>query len=96
MVHFNIFNIFCFKGCGGGNPDEAFEYINDQGGIDTESSYPYEGVDDSSCRYNPSNIGATDVGYGYIKSGEEDDLKSAIALEVAINPEVLLDHDLIL
>ena len=77
-----MFIIFRLKGCHGGNPDQAFVYIKDQGGIDTENSYPYEAVEDRRCRYNPSQIGATDVGFSYIDSGDEDALKSAIATQV--------------
>ena len=34
----------CDSGCSGGLQPNAFTYIIKTGGIDTESSYPYEGI----------------------------------------------------
>ena len=61
--------------------DYAFQYIKENGGIDTEKSYPYEGEDDK-CRYNPAYRGATDIGFVDVEAGNEDALKSAIATQV--------------
>ena len=61
--------------------DYAFQYIKENGGIDTEKSYPYEGEDDK-CRYNPAYRGATDIGFVDVEAGNEAALKSAIATQV--------------
>lgn len=66
------------NGCNGGLMDSAFQYIKENHGIDTEKSYPYEGMDDK-CRYKPKNSGASDVGFIDIESGNEKKLKEAIA-----------------
>ncbi|XP_039898116.1 procathepsin L-like [Simochromis diagramma] len=66
------------EGCGGGLMDYAFQYIQENGGIDTEESYPYE-AEDGKCRYNPDNIGATSTGYTDVSQGDEDALKEAVA-----------------
>lgn len=65
-------------GCMGGLMDQAFEYIQANGGIDTEESYPYE-AEDGECRYNPATIGAKCTGYVDVRSGDEDALKEAVA-----------------
>ena len=31
-------------GCRGGLPSEAYNFIKNEGGIDTEESYPYQGT----------------------------------------------------
>ncbi|XP_028293258.1 cathepsin L1-like isoform X1 [Gouania willdenowi] len=65
-------------GCDGGLMDQAFDYIEANGGIDTEDSYPYE-AEDGKCRYNPANIGATCTGHVDVTQFDEDALKEAVA-----------------
>jgi len=66
------------NGCNGGLMDNAFDYIKDNHGIDTEDSYPYE-ARDAECRYKPKKKGATDTGFVDVTSGSEDALKEALA-----------------
>jgi len=65
-------------GCGGGLMDQAFQYIKDNKGIDTESSYPYT-AQDGTCRFKANAIGATLKGYVDIPTGNEQSLTAAIA-----------------
>jgi len=58
--------------------DNAFKYIQDNKGIDTEKTYPYEAQDDK-CRYKTTDKGADDRGYVDIPQGDEEKLKEAIA-----------------
>ncbi|XP_016135399.1 cathepsin L1-like [Sinocyclocheilus grahami] len=65
-------------GCNGGLMDQAFLYIEANGGLDTEESYSYEAIDDL-CRFNPSTVGATCTGYVDVTSGDESALQEAVA-----------------
>ncbi|KAA0192932.1 hypothetical protein HAZT_HAZT008566 [Hyalella azteca] len=67
------------KGCNGGLMDYAFQYIKDNGGIDTEEAYPYTAADGDTCEFKKKNIGADDTGFVDIESGSEDALKAAVA-----------------
>ena len=57
--------------------DQAFKYIKENGGIDTEESYPYDG-EDETCQYNKKGKGAWDVGFTDIPEGDEKALQQAV------------------
>ena len=65
-------------GCSGGLAIKAFRYIRDNGGIDTEESYPYKG-EDGTCQYSTANIGANCTGFVEVKKYDEDALVNATA-----------------
>lgn len=65
-------------GCNGGLMDQAFTYIKENNGIDTEDSYPYEAVD-NQCRFKAADVGATDTGFTDITSKDETALQTAVA-----------------
>merc|ERR1711953_1591864 len=65
--------------CNGGNPYVALQYIMQEGGVDTEDSYPYE-MAKSYCRYSANNMGASISGAKRINFGDEGDLEKAVAM----------------
>ncbi|KAF6212513.1 hypothetical protein GE061_013036 [Apolygus lucorum] len=66
------------NGCHGGFMEAAYRYIKENGGIDTEKSYPYE-AKEKQCRFKKGSIGAIDSGYKHIPFGDEEALKKAVA-----------------
>ncbi|XP_067138723.1 cathepsin L-like [Centruroides vittatus] len=74
-------------GCSGGFYDYAFEYVKNNGGIDTERSYPYEAKEDK-CRFKRQNIGATCMGFVSLPHGDEEILKQAVATIGPISVEI--------
>lgn len=83
-------------GCRGGWMDTAFDYIKQNGGIDTEESYPYLATDVQQCKYNKDKIGATCTGHMSIQAGDEEKLKNAAAtvgpIAVAIQVNTNFQH----
>jgi len=65
-------------GCMGGFMDNAFKYVIESGGVDTEKSYPYQGIA-GACHFNKKTIGAEIKGYVDVNKFSENDLKSAVA-----------------
>ena len=57
-------------GSQGWNGIEAFAYVTDNGGIDTEDSYLYEGDDEVSYQFSSSLVRTTVSGYVQIPSSE--------------------------
>ena len=69
--------IYLPQGCAGGNPTYSYRYVKDNGGVDTEASYPYEEEEDP-CAFRNSDVGATVNNFGRVTVGDEEAMRAAI------------------
>lgn len=72
------------SGCNGGLMENAFRWIIQNGGINSEDDYPYE-ARDKSCRFDDNKDTYTISAYHEIKEQDEDDLTEKIATEGPIS-----------
>ncbi|CAD6261984.1 unnamed protein product [Miscanthus lutarioriparius] len=67
------------QGCNGGLMDYAFEFIINNGGIDTEADYPYKGTD-GRCDANKKNAKVVTIdSYEDVPANSEKSLQKAVA-----------------
>ncbi|XP_028691207.1 cathepsin L2 isoform X1 [Macaca mulatta] len=66
------------QGCNGGFMNSAFRYVKENGGLDSEESYPYVAMD-GICKYRPENSVANDTGFEVVPAGKEKALMKAVA-----------------
>ncbi|XP_030365542.1 cathepsin L1-like isoform X1 [Strigops habroptila] len=66
-------------GCRGGYMIRAFQYVRDNGGLNSEHVYPYTGTDTSGCRYDPRDRAANCSALRTVPQGNEEALEQAVA-----------------
>ncbi|XP_047337067.1 senescence-specific cysteine protease SAG39-like [Impatiens glandulifera] len=67
------------QGCNGGLMDDAFEFIQSNGGLTSESNYVYDGSDGTCNKKKESNYAATITGYEDVPANSESSLMKAVA-----------------
>ncbi|XP_047333922.1 senescence-specific cysteine protease SAG39-like [Impatiens glandulifera] len=67
------------QGCNGGLMDDAFEFIQSNGGLTSESNYVYDGSDGTCNKKKESNHAATITGYEDVPANSESSLMKAVA-----------------
>ncbi|KAJ9573440.1 hypothetical protein L9F63_009168, partial [Diploptera punctata] len=80
------------RGCRGGYGSGTLTFIRENGGIDTEESYPYVAYE-QECRFNNKTVGAHVTGHVNLPSGDEQKLKEAVAVIGPIAVAIDVFHD---
>ncbi|PSS16461.1 Senescence-specific cysteine protease [Actinidia chinensis var. chinensis] len=67
------------QGCNGGLMDNAFDFIQQNNGLTTETNYPYDGTDGTCNRNKEANHAAKITGYEDVPTNSESALLKAVA-----------------
>ncbi|KAF8371687.1 hypothetical protein PRIPAC_78116 [Pristionchus pacificus] len=78
------------NGCHGGSVADAFQYILKHG-VNTESSYPYIG-DEQTCKFRTDSVGETMTSYTLVTPNDEELLKNAVAFKGPISVVIDANH----
>lgn len=70
---------------------QAFNYVQRNGGLDTEDSYPYRATT-GFCRYNSRNLGAKITGAVSIPQGDEQKLMEALGSVGPVSVSIDASH----
>ena len=52
--------------------------MEDNDGVDTETSYPYEAEEEDHCAFNTSDVGETLSNFGMVTPGDEEAMRASI------------------
>ncbi|MGH0141014.1 UNVERIFIED_CONTAM: hypothetical protein FKN15_055721 [Acipenser sinensis] len=66
-------------GCSGAWMADAYQYVLDNGGIESEANYPYTAQDDQPCFYDSRRSAAKITGFKFLPAGDEKALADAVA-----------------
>ncbi|XP_031130221.1 ervatamin-B-like [Ipomoea triloba] len=72
------------KGCDGGWPTKAFQYVQEANGLMSESDYPYKGYQQATCATTGGYAAATITGFEQVEQGEDALLQAVSNQPVSI------------
>lgn len=81
--------------CHTGLVSDALAFISEQGGIDSQMSYPYE-AKAGKCRFNIDRVVMRDTGYAVLTKGDEQELKKVVASFGPVAARMMVTDSMIL